>query len=129
MVLVETVNLAPFAPTTATHFGGVYEKFTNSMVIITDAGEVKYPLGRYGNDTVPLSDVLTDLCLKAGLQNTDVVSSLVTQDLRGYIVTSRMATRDALTPLLGAFFIDGVEIDGILNFIPRGQSSVAHHFL
>ena len=125
MVVVQTVNLLPFAPTTATHYGGVFEKFTGSMVIMTDAGEVKYPLGRYGDDTAPLADAITDLCYKAGLQPTDVVASLVTQTLRGYIITSRMTVRDALTPLLGTYFVDGVEIDGVLNFIPRGQNPAA----
>jgi len=125
MQVLQTVDFTPFLPTTATHFGGVYEKFTNSMIVITDAGEIKYPLERYGTDTVPLADVLTDLSLKAGLQNTDVVSSLVTQNLRGYIINSRITVRDALAPLLGTFFVDAVEIDGVLNFIPRGQSSAA----
>lgn len=125
MQIEQTVDLSPFNPTEATHFGGVYEKFTNSVVIDTDSGEIKYPLERYGNDTVPLAGVLTDLCLKAGMQNTDLVAGSVTSNLRGYIVGSRMAARDALQPLLGTFFIDGVEIDGILNFVPRGQSVAA----
>ena len=125
MQLEETVDFTPFLTTYATHFGGVYEKFTNSIVIITDAGEVKYPLERYGNNTAPLSGVLSDLCLKAGMQATDVVTGSVSQALRGYIVSNRMTARDALAPLLGTFFIDAVEIDGILNFVPRGQSSVA----
>lgn len=124
MQIEETINLLPFNPTTSTHFGGVYEKFTNSMVIISDSGEIKYPLGRYGNDTVALSDVLSDLCQKAGLLNTDIVAGEVSDGLRGYIVSNRMAARDALQPLLGTFFVDGVEIDGVLQFVPRGQSSV-----
>lgn len=125
MTIMETADFSPFLPTTSTHFGGVYEKFTNSIVVVTDAGEIKYPLDRYGNDTVPLAGVLTDLCLKAGMKNTDVISSAVTNNLRGYIVNNRMAARDALQPLLGTFFIDGVEIDGVLNFVPRGQASAA----
>jgi hypothetical protein len=125
MEIVETVDLSPFLPTLSTHFGGVYEKFTNSIVISTVSGEIKYPLERYGNDAVPLSAVLSDLCVKAGMQTVDIVTGGVTQSLRGYIVNNRMTARDALAPLLGTFFIDAVEIDGILNFVPRGQSSVA----
>ncbi len=125
MRIEETLDFSGFNPTHASHFGGAYEKFTHSMVIASDSGQIKYPLGRYGADTVPLSDVLTDLCLKAGMANTDVVAGDVASGLRGYIVNSRMAARDALQPLLGALFFDGVEFDGILRFVPRGQSSVA----
>ena len=125
MRLEKTVNLAPFLPVTATHFGGCYEKFTHSVVIMSDAGEIKYPLERYGADTVPLANVLSDLCLKVGLQNTDILTGDVSHALRGYVVSSRMAARDALQPLLGTFFVDAVETDGVLKFVPRGQTSVA----
>ncbi len=125
MRVEQDVDFGPFLPTYATHFGGVYDKFTNSMIVISDAGDIKYPLERYGNDTADLANVLSDLCLKAGLESTDIVTSGVSQALRGYIVNSRMTARDAIAPLLGTFFIDAVEIDGILNFVQRGQSPVA----
>ncbi|QQR68379.1 MAG: phage tail protein [Alphaproteobacteria bacterium] len=125
MRLEKTVDLAPFLPVTATHFGGCYEKLTHSVVIMTDAGQIKYPLERYGADTVPLAHVLSDICQKAGMVPTNIVTSAVSQPLRGYVVSRRMAAREALEPLLGSFFIDAVETDGVLRFIPRGGSSVA----
>lgn len=125
MQIEKSVDFTPFLPTTSSHFGGCYDKFTHSVVIMTDAGEVKYPLERYGSDGVPLSDVLEDICLKAGLQTTDLLTNEVSQPLRGYIVSTRMAARDALEPLLGSFFVDAVETDGVLRFIPRGQELAA----
>jgi hypothetical protein len=71
---------------------------------MTYDGEFKYPLERYGNNSVTLSGVLTDICLKAGMAPTSVISSAVSQSLRGYVVSRRMAAREALEPLLGSFF-------------------------
>lgn len=125
MRLERTINLSPFAPTFSAHFGGVYDKFTHSVIIMTNAGEVKYPLERYGNNAVALSGVLSDICQKAGLPPTSLITSAVAQSLRGYVVSRRMAAREALEPLLGAYFVDAVETDGILRFVPRGGASVA----
>lgn len=119
------INLAPFLPSTSSHFGGAYEKFTHSVVIMADAGEIKYPLERYGNDSVSLASVLSNICQKAGMAPTSIVTSAVSQPLRGYVVSRRMAAREALEPLLGSFFIDAVETDGVLRFVPRGGASVA----
>ena len=125
MTVEQRINLIPFLPTSSSHFGGSYEKFTHSAVIMTDAGEIKYPLERYGNDSVTLSSVLSNICQKAGMVPTSIVTSAVSQPLRGYVVSRRMAAREALEPLLGSFFIDAVETDGVLRFIPRGGASVA----
>lgn len=125
MRIEKTIDLSPYLPSTATHFSGCYEKFTHSVVIMTDAGEIKYPLERYGSDKTSLADTIEDICLKAGLQTTDLLVNEVSQPLRGYIVNNRMAARDALEPLLGAFFVDAVETDGVLKFKPRGGASAA----
>ena len=125
MRLEQSIDLIPFRPTSATHFGGAYEKFTHSAVIMTNDGQVKYPLERYGNDAVPLSGVLSDICQKAGMAPTSLITSAVSQSLRGYVVSRRMAAREALEPLLGTYFIDAVETDGILRFIPRGGASAS----
>jgi hypothetical protein len=125
MKVERRIDLTDFATTFPAHLGGTYEKFTHSAVIMTYDGEFKYPLERYGNNSVTLSGVLTDICLKAGMAPTSVISSAVSQSLRGYVVSRRMAAREALEPLLGSFFIDAVETDGILRFVPRGGASVA----
>ncbi len=125
MRLERKINLLTFAPSTAVHYGGAYEKFTHSVVIMTRDGQIKYPLERYGNDSVTLSGVLSNICQKAGMAPTSLVTSAVSQPLRGYVVSRRMAAREALEPLLGSFFIDAVETDGVLRFVPRGGASVA----
>ena len=125
MKIERTINLAPFAPSPTAHYGGSYDKFTHSVVIMTNAGQIKYPLERYGNNAVALSGVLSDICQKAGMPPTSVITAAVSQSLRGYVVSRRMAAREALEPLLGAYFIDAVETDGVLRFVPRGGTSVA----
>ncbi len=125
MRLEKTINLTPYNPTPTTHFGGCYDRFTHSAICMTMAGQIKFPLERYGNNAVSLSGAMSDICQKAGMAPTDLVLSGVAQSLRGYAVTRRMAAREALEPLLGAYFIDAVETDGVLKFIPRGGSPVA----
>lgn len=125
MRIEKAIDLMPYLPTLATHFCGCYEKFTHSAVIMTDAGEIKYPLERYGSDQVALSSILTDLCERAGLSQTDILTNEVSQSVRGYVMGRRASARDAIEPLLGAFFIDAVETDGVLRFTPRGGSNVA----
>jgi hypothetical protein len=125
MKVERRIDLTDFATTFPAHLGGTYEKFTHSAVIMTYDGEFKYPLERYGNNSVTLSGVLTDICLKAGMAPTSVISSAVSQSLRGYVVSRRMAAREALEPLMGSYFVDAVETDGILRFVPRGSASAA----
>ncbi|MFA5040735.1 MAG: phage tail protein [Bdellovibrionales bacterium] len=125
MKIEKTIDLSPYLPTTATHSTGCYEKFTHSAIVMTGAGEVKYPLERYGSDQIALSSILNSLCEKAGLLQTDILTNEVSQSVRGYVVSRRTSARDAIEPLLGAYFIDAVETDGILRFTPRGQGSVA----
>lgn len=123
MRLEKTIDLLPYAPTLSPHYGGAYEKFTHSVVIMSNAGQVKYPLERYGANTASLSDIFKDLCVRAGLSLTDLSTAAVTQAVRGYVVTRRMPAREALEPLLGTFFVDAVESDGVLKFQPRGEAS------
>ncbi len=123
MRVEKTINLMPYLPTYATHFCGCYEKFTHSAIIMTDAGEVKYPLERFGSDNVSLASILTDLCERAGLKQTDILTNEVSQSVHGYVMSRRASARDAIEPLLGAYFIDAAETDGVLRFIPRGQDT------
>jgi len=125
MRVEKTINLWPYLPTYATHFCGCYEKFTHSAIIMTDAGEVKYPLERYGSDEVSLSSILTDLCERAGLSQTDILTNEVSQSVHGYVMSRRTSARDAIEPLLGAYFVDAAETDGVLRFVPRGQDLMA----
>jgi len=125
MRIEKSLDLSSFKPTLATHATGCYEKFTHSAIVMTNDGEVKYPLERYGSEQVSLSSVLSSICRKAGLSQTDILVNEVNQSVRGYVVTRRTSAREALEPLLNTFFIDAVETDGALRFIPRGQAVTA----
>jgi hypothetical protein len=125
MRVEKTINLLPYLPTNATHFCGCYEKFTHSAIIMTGDGEVKYPLERYGSDQVSLASIISDLCARAGLAPTDILLNEIDQSVRGYVMNRRASMRDVLEPLLGTFFVDAVETDGVLHFIPRGQDAIA----
>lgn len=86
---------------------------------------VRVFLGRGTGAGVPLSDVVTDICAKAGLSAADIdVTDLTTDTLRGYVVSRTGAYRAALEPLQKAFLFDGVESDWQLKFVKRGGSPV-----
>ena len=70
---------------------------THSAICMTMAGQIKFPLERYGNNAVSLSGAMSDICQRAGMAPTDLVLSGVTQSLRGYAVTRRMAARKPLS--------------------------------
>ncbi|MDD3029233.1 MAG: phage tail protein [Alphaproteobacteria bacterium] len=125
MKIEKEYDLSAYMPTASTHFCGCYEKFTHSMIVSTDGGLIKYPLERYGSDQVALADILSDLCLRAGLEQTDFLVNEVDEAVNGYVMSSRSSARDVLEPLLGTYFIDAVETDGLLKFVPRGQDVVA----
>jgi hypothetical protein len=73
--------------------------------------------GRLG--AVQLADLVAALCADAGFSAYDVsnLSGLVA----GFAVTATMSPRDAIAPLALACFFDGVESEGIIRFIMRGQ--------
>jgi len=48
----------------------------------------------------------------------------LTEPVRGYLVNSIMTGRDAIQPLMDAFFFDGVETEGKLKFPYRGGAPV-----
>lgn len=81
-----------------------------------------YDLGHWLNGrlgAVLLSDLVAEICSGAGFAAYDVsnLSGLVT----GYARTGTMSPRDELNPLMSAFFFDGVESQGVIKFLMRGQ--------
>lgn len=77
--------------------------------------------GRLG--AVQLSDLVAGLCEDADFTDYDVsgLSGLVT----GFAVTDTMSPRDAIAPLGVAYFFDGVESEGTIRFVMRGQANPA----
>lgn len=75
---------------------------------------------------VPLSDIVTDLCLKSGLTIDDIdVTQLETTMVHGYCLTRRDSLRSSLEPLMQSYFFDAVESDGKLKFVKRGGAVAA----
>ena len=72
-----------------------------------------------------VGDVVSNICLEAGLSPADIDVSQLTQTITGYVRSRPMSARAAIAPLQRAYFFDAVETDGILRFVPRGGASVA----
>lgn len=80
---------------------------------------------RAGADQIALSDVVSDICVRANLGLGDIdVSDLSSITLRGYAINRPSASRAALEQLASAYFFDAVESDGKIKFVARGGSSV-----
>ena len=74
--------------------------------------------------SVTRQSIVTSLLGKAGLVAADYDVSAITGNCRGYMVPRPMPVRQALEPLLAAFYLDTVESDGKIKFVNRGGSSV-----
>lgn len=73
--------------------------------------------GRLGD--VSLADLVTVLCAEAGVTAIDV--SALTGTVTGFAVTETASARDALGPLMAAFFFDAAESEGVIRFVPHGR--------
>lgn len=88
--------------------------------------DIYQPVATPGAGKTPLSDVFTDLCLRAGLTTAEIdVSACASIYIGGYVLTSQVDVKSALQNLLAAYFVDVVESDFKLKFIPRGSASTA----
>ena len=78
--------------------------------------------GKIGN--MLLSEIVRDLCLRAGLAETEFDVSALDDEVVGYVVTERKAIRDMIGVLQAAYFFDAVETDGVLVFVKRGAGTI-----
>lgn len=72
-----------------------------------------------------LSDIVTDLCVDAGLTAGQLDVTALVDVVPGYQRTRVMSARAALEPLRMAYFFDGVESGDEIRFVKRGGASVA----
>lgn len=87
-------------------------------------GFTRLPL--VSDPTQPLSEVVSDICVRSGLDESDFdVTALAGIDVRGYLRTPRMSGRAAIEPLMTAYAFDAVESDGQIKFVLRTADSVA----
>jgi hypothetical protein len=92
-------------------------------------GVVTYTLIRYNavtSNDVPVADIMSAICARAGLTPDQVDVTDVTQAVHGYEITQVTSARSSIDPLLRAFFLDAPECDAAIKFLRRaGQSSLA----
>lgn len=71
-----------------------------------------------------LSIVASDICADAGLESGDIDVTALTDQVKGYAITSLSSAASALEPLQIAYQFDAIESDYKLKFVKRGGSSV-----
>jgi hypothetical protein len=82
-------------------------------------------LSRVAPNALTVGVVVEALCLRAGLQVSDVNVAALTDSLRGYMLARPMSARDAITPLAAYAQADAVEQDDVILFRKRAGSTVA----
>jgi hypothetical protein len=134
--LVTQYDLTAFAlhPTTAPIRGNIYESRANSLLSFNTAVgtySTTYALHRYYFDRLSTTGYSADLivraiCETAGIADANIDVSLLSQlSILGYPVAQLQNGKDMITALAQALFFDAREIDFKLQFVPRGQTSVA----
>lgn len=89
---------------------------------------VKFPLSPVKTPAAPtLAFVVGEICKMSNtLVDIDLnVTDLTSDTVRGYAIATRAPLRNALEPLLNAYFVDPVESDDKIKFVKRGNASVA----
>lgn len=83
-------------------------------------------LSRFSPDLggIPLSEIVSDLSLRAGLVSAQIGVTALTDIVHGYLIAQQMSSRDAITPLQSAYYFDGVERAGVETFVKRGGTPV-----
>lgn len=91
-----------------------------------NGGFLAYQLESTTAGSITLSDIVSDLDERAGLDAADDDTSALTDTVEGYVVTRPMSARKAIEPLQQAFFFDACEKDNVLTYVKRGGSVVAN---
>ncbi|WP_316150421.1 phage tail protein [Cupriavidus sp. BIC8F] len=76
----------------------------------------------FSDAQVKVSDILADVCTRAGLSSSQFDVSAVTQKTYGYGITNHSDARNNIAGLLAAYFIDVSDTGGKLKFVPRGAA-------
>jgi hypothetical protein len=96
--------------------GGIMNKFIR-VERVTDMS--------YCRTKVLLSEIVSDVCVKAGLTAGQIDVTELTDEVDGYIIPSLMPARAALEPLRQAYMFDAVESGAEIRFVKRGGASIA----
>lgn len=74
-------------------------------------------------DEYPISLIIEDQLEAAGVPAERIDASAVTDSVVGYLVSRVSSARANIEPLMKAFYIDGVDEDGVLRFTPRAAKT------
>ena len=72
-----------------------------------------------------LSEIVTDICDRAGIDSSSIDVTELTDDVIGYQIPRQMPARTALETLMAAFNFEASEVDWKLVFKKLGSASVA----
>lgn len=73
-----------------------------------------------------LGAIVEDICLRCGLDASEIDVSDLPDPVRGYQIASQMTGRNAIEPLRAGFFFDGAEVDDAAVFKHRdGDAAVS----
>jgi hypothetical protein len=72
-----------------------------------------------------LSDIVTILSERIGVDSTKIDVSELTDDVTGFVVAGGYSCAEALRSLQKTYFFDPVEVDGVIKFVKRGAANVA----
>ncbi|HEX4381226.1 MAG TPA: phage tail protein [Candidatus Acidoferrum sp.] len=93
-------------------------------------GGAKVQIHYFTGLTTFSSDVVTDICERAGLDSSQIDVSLLTDaniqpntKVAGYLIEQPRPAAEILKVLMQAFFFDGCESGGKVRWIPRGLAS------
>lgn len=111
--------------TNATYITGAIMEASGSLVSILASGVVYNYYRVLTQGVIGLDDVVASICDKVGIDASDIdVTDLASQDVRGFMIGNQSAARGALEQLSAAYFFDGRESDGVMEFVLRGDDPV-----
>jgi len=96
-----------------------FPHFPKRLDVWSDGANWKY--GHWVNgklNSSNLSDVLTDLCLQAGLKATQLDTSLINEAIDGFVINGSAEFESVLKMLSIAYLFEIVIENGVLKFIP-----------
>lgn len=106
----------------ANAFGQMWDVPEENKVIFSEGFNLHdIPYGsQLDPDRVLLSDIVSDICVRTGLETSDIDVTDLTDEVDGYIVARQMTARSAIEPLQAAYYFDAVESDNKIKFVKRG---------
>ncbi|MFW5970146.1 MAG: phage tail protein, partial [Halofilum sp. (in: g-proteobacteria)] len=119
------VNVVPEPEGVGFHNSTVMAQDGLFWVFYEDSLEIWYAYPLTDRQSEPLQDIVEDLTTRTGIPASAVDASALSGDVRGYTFSRVSSARQALMQLRKVFPFDIRESGYKVEFVPRGQSSVA----